>query len=61
MWLSVVDDNTVWGCGWNKYGQLVDKSLPEKVFRMSKLCVPDNISKDIRNIVCGDWNTAFIT
>ncbi|XP_075228494.1 RCC1 domain-containing protein 1-like isoform X2 [Lycorma delicatula] len=49
----------LWGCGWNKYGQL-SHELPEQVFGMTKISLPLDVS-NVVNIVCGQWNSAFIT
>lgn len=53
----LLDDNSVWGCGWNRYHQVCAK-LPETIFGMSRLAVAPNLK--IKQVVCGEWNTAFI-
>lgn len=61
-WLSfpqtISDDGGVWGCGWNKYGQL---ALPgeESVNHMTKLPVTSSEGK-VRDLLCGPWNTCLI-
>uniref|UniRef100_A0A146LTV1 RCC1 domain-containing protein 1 n=3 Tax=Lygus hesperus TaxID=30085 RepID=A0A146LTV1_LYGHE len=48
----------LWGCGWNKYGQL---GLGEEEFvsSMKKLPVPPDF--EIKTVVCGSWNSAVIS
>jgi alpha-tubulin suppressor-like RCC1 family protein len=59
----LTDDNTVWGCGWNAYGQL--GMPPEQVlstWKLTRLEMPDSCSGSAKGITCGAWSTVvFLT
>lgn len=53
-------DGTIWGCGWNAYGQLA--CPPEECIRsiyLRQIFIPDFKGK-ISNVQCGGWNSCFI-
>uniref|UniRef100_A0A1B6LQS4 Uncharacterized protein n=1 Tax=Graphocephala atropunctata TaxID=36148 RepID=A0A1B6LQS4_9HEMI len=52
----LLDDGSVWGCGWNGYGQLALAGM-DSVDHMTRLSADGNVQR----IVCGPWSTCFIT
>ncbi|BET00246.1 Hypothetical protein chromosome condensation [Nesidiocoris tenuis] len=50
------ENGELWGCGWNKYGQLALEGI-EYVSTMTKLPVPPD--KKILKVECGYWHTAI--
>ncbi|KAK3912810.1 RCC1 domain-containing protein 1 [Frankliniella fusca] len=53
-------DGTVWGCGWNAYGQLA--CPPEDCFRsirFRQISIP-NFQGKILSVQCGGWSSCFI-
>ncbi|KAL1137994.1 hypothetical protein AAG570_009689 [Ranatra chinensis] len=53
----MLDDKTVWGCGWNYWGQLSDEEAIN-FFSMTQLKVPEGAH--VKHVVCGAWNTALL-
>ncbi|KDR22087.1 probable E3 ubiquitin-protein ligase HERC4 [Zootermopsis nevadensis] len=56
--IVLLDDGTIWGCGWNAYGQL--GMPPEQVlssWKLTRLELPDGCSGTVTGIVCGAWST----
>jgi alpha-tubulin suppressor-like RCC1 family protein len=59
VFVLLTDDGTVWGCGWNAYGQL--GAPPEQVkssWKMRRLELPDGNFGTVMGIECGGWSTA---
>uniref|UniRef100_A0A1B6JUZ2 RCC1 domain-containing protein 1 n=1 Tax=Homalodisca liturata TaxID=320908 RepID=A0A1B6JUZ2_9HEMI len=54
--VTLLDDGSVWGCGWNGYNQLALAEV-DSVDQMTRLPVDGSV----RHIVCGPWSTCFIT
>lgn len=50
-----LENGEIWGCGWNKWGQLGNLKTTHL---MTKFEISSSIS--IKRIICGAWNTAFI-
>ncbi|XP_033606882.1 probable E3 ubiquitin-protein ligase HERC4 isoform X2 [Cryptotermes secundus] len=56
--IALLDDGTVWGCGWNAYGQL--GMSPERVpstWKITRIELPDGNSGVVTGIECGAWST----
>jgi alpha-tubulin suppressor-like RCC1 family protein len=59
--LFLTDDSTVWGCGWNAYGQL--GMPPEQVpssWKLTRLVLPDGCPRTVTGVVCGAWSTIVV-
>lgn len=52
-----VEEGSLLGAGWNKYGQLADSKLDNDFDQFH--VIKDNCPKDV-NIICGEWST-FVT
>lgn len=50
-------DGEIFGCGWNKWGQLGLKSV-KRCSTMTKLPIAPEVS--VRQLVCGPWNTVLL-
>ena len=50
------NDGTLWGCGWNKHGQL---GLNDTTNRSTFTIIGIN-TNDIKSIYCGQWHTLIL-
>ncbi|KAI9592275.1 regulator of chromosome condensation 1/beta-lactamase-inhibitor protein II [Syncephalis fuscata] len=57
--IVALDDNTVWSCGWNKYGQL-GHSLDSTQSKWQLINLPINKTFTIDRCICGPWNTFIV-
>uniref|UniRef100_A0A8D8QDU4 E3 ISG15--protein ligase Herc6 n=1 Tax=Cacopsylla melanoneura TaxID=428564 RepID=A0A8D8QDU4_9HEMI len=60
--LALGEDGSVWGCGWNEYGQLGGISGSEevpKVCTMTRLSIPDEAA--VLKLCAGHWNSGLVT
>nr|XP_018908360.1 PREDICTED: probable E3 ubiquitin-protein ligase HERC3 [Bemisia tabaci]XP_018908361.1 PREDICTED: probable E3 ubiquitin-protein ligase HERC3 [Bemisia tabaci] len=57
--IALLDDGSVWGCGWNGHNQLPGLDSNESAVYpvMSQLKVSSE--KKVSRIACGSWNSAF--
>lgn len=55
--VALLDDRSLWGCGWNAYHQLSNNNVPfyGKMVQLD-LQIPH---KDVKKFVCGWWNTGI--
>lgn len=63
----IADDGSVWGCGWNAYGQLGKRpSVLLNADEMTRLTLPfssnsgDNGVFKVVGVRCGAWNSALL-
>lgn len=57
--IVLLDDNTVWGCGWNAYGQLgISPEHVQCTWMMMKMEMPNGSSGMVLGVECGAWSTA---
>jgi alpha-tubulin suppressor-like RCC1 family protein len=55
----LADDSTVWGCGWNAYGQLgISPEHVQCTWMMMKMELPNSSSGMVLGVECGAWSTA---
>jgi alpha-tubulin suppressor-like RCC1 family protein len=54
----LADDGTVWGCGWNAYGQLgISPEQVPSTWKITRIELPDGNSGTVTGIECGAWST----
>ncbi|KND04840.1 uncharacterized protein SPPG_00540, partial [Spizellomyces punctatus DAOM BR117] len=57
----ISDGTTLYGCGWNKYGQLGPVDVGEDVQQLRQIDLPRLADgQRISNIVCGGWHTLVL-
>ncbi|KAI8052143.1 regulator of chromosome condensation 1/beta-lactamase-inhibitor protein II [Syncephalis plumigaleata] len=56
----VFDDDTVWSCGWNKYGQLGHSPGNEQSVWKSIDIPVDSSTAAVERCICGPWTTFLI-
>ena len=60
--LALLDDNKLYGCGWNKYGQLgITRDDNVKVYKMVFIHDFGNIEIDKIDIQCGNWSSIVLS
>ncbi|TPX59973.1 hypothetical protein SpCBS45565_g07628 [Spizellomyces sp. 'palustris'] len=58
---AISDGTTLYGCGWNKYGQLGPVDVGEDVQRLRQIDLPRLADgQKIISIVCGGWHTLVL-
>lgn len=56
--IVLLDDGTVWGCGWNAYGQLgISPERVQSTWKITRIELPDGNAGTVMGIECGAWST----